>query len=646
MRADLLALNDDALVSLANRGLLKRSRKLIERGEGPTLSEEDEAVIGVFSDGVRTVLKPGVPLADTECSCPATGFCRHRIMVVLGYQAAGEASEAPDEEEEEAWDPGLIDDATIEALLGARALARARRALVRGLVVEVVRGSRPSCRLPATTVRFLVPNDVAYARCDCEAQTACEHVAHAVWAFREAAGVEGETVTIALSSREEVDLAPADAAVALADEVLRVGVIHLPETVAQRFESVRTGLQGARMVWPLGAVEDLEDMIGAYRSRSARYTADDAARALVELRARRDAARVDGDLPATSILGTAVASETKLDQLRLVSLGARVQGFERQRRCEAYMADPGSGTVLVVRREFEAEADEVLAGPDLARKTMTGHARFGALAEGQVVTQVARRRANRLLTIGAGKARTSVTPQLGDWSLLPEPIRVPDLAEFVLAWERRPPRLVRPRVLAENVHAFQVEGLHAQAWSPSRQVLSALIAVPGGTLTVELPWRGVTPGAVSVLSEALPKARWISGELRREARGFLLRPLALATPEGLVVPDLAAQGEVNAPLGGQASEGDVIDQAVARAWEVLVEVAHLGLEGLSASFPSRLERQAEALSEVGMRVTAQALSQVASATRALQGGQASPEAPALWTRAMLRLDLAAELAGG
>ena len=58
MRPDLRALNDDAIIRLANRGLLKRSRKLIERGKGPTLRVEGEVVIGDFEDGVTTRLPP------------------------------------------------------------------------------------------------------------------------------------------------------------------------------------------------------------------------------------------------------------------------------------------------------------------------------------------------------------------------------------------------------------------------------------------------------------------------------------------------------------------------------------------------------------------------------------------------------------
>ena len=36
-----------------------------------------------------------------------------------------------------------------------------------GLAVELAWGTEPTARLPNATVRFLVPHDLAYARCDC-----------------------------------------------------------------------------------------------------------------------------------------------------------------------------------------------------------------------------------------------------------------------------------------------------------------------------------------------------------------------------------------------------------------------------------------------------------------------------------------------
>ena len=115
MRADLIALTPEAVAALANVGLVKRAQKEIEQGKGPALVEEaDGTVVGTFDDGVVAKLPPGKLLRDCQCSCPATGVCRHRVAVALAYKSfAQTAPEAPSAAEQGAtgvvWSPGAIE---------------------------------------------------------------------------------------------------------------------------------------------------------------------------------------------------------------------------------------------------------------------------------------------------------------------------------------------------------------------------------------------------------------------------------------------------------------------------------------------------------------------------------------------------------
>ena len=78
-REDLLALTADTLAALANRGLVKRAVKDLDAGTGPEVRcEDDGTVSAVHPDGSRTRLPVGVGLETTECSCTASGVCRHR----------------------------------------------------------------------------------------------------------------------------------------------------------------------------------------------------------------------------------------------------------------------------------------------------------------------------------------------------------------------------------------------------------------------------------------------------------------------------------------------------------------------------------------------------------------------------------------
>ncbi len=86
LRPELLELTPQALTALSNAGFVKRSLKELENGNVPEISHENSALIATFSDGVRTQLANGQALKEAQCSCGASGMCRHRVMLVLSYQ--------------------------------------------------------------------------------------------------------------------------------------------------------------------------------------------------------------------------------------------------------------------------------------------------------------------------------------------------------------------------------------------------------------------------------------------------------------------------------------------------------------------------------------------------------------------------------
>lgn len=184
---------------------MKRAQRELAEGAGPKLHEDDGGtVIGTYDDGVVARLPKGTTLKDSPCTCGATGVCRHRIAVALAYASwhAELYAGTPPLLAQAAtgWSPSEIDDATFERALGAKLLERARAALRKGLVATVEHQAVPTAKLPSCTVRFLVPHDVAYARCDCaQAGGACEHLALAVWAFREVKGAKAAASSVVVA---------------------------------------------------------------------------------------------------------------------------------------------------------------------------------------------------------------------------------------------------------------------------------------------------------------------------------------------------------------------------------------------------------------------------------------------------------------
>ncbi|HEY0093527.1 MAG TPA: hypothetical protein VGB96_04350, partial [Archangium sp.] len=562
----------------------------------------------------------------------------HRVAVALAYPAFLSASgaapapeKAPESAPEPPWSPGSVEDKTLAELLPRRALERAESLRERGYLAQVRRGTcvgedLPSVALATCTVRFLVPRNLGYARCDCSVGTGCEHLPLAVWAFRAADEKDPTSrelsVEVARRHVASSEGGPAlDAAGDLASFLLLEGAQHASTGLAGRFAVARSSLADVKMAWPLAALDEIEDLLGAYVGRGARYAPAKLASTLAELFARLRAARTGGAVPPRAVLGMDEAPETKLDYVRLVSLGARLSADGRERRVELVLADPASAGLLVVRRAFSYPEEQTPEdGADLGRRQGAPGATIEALARGQVVTSGATRHPDRLVVFSTrGLQRTSVTPQSGDWSLLPAPLLVKDVSALEATLRARPPRFLRPRQLAENVHAFQVSRVVDVAYAPGAQLVRAQLEDAGGHgFLVELSHRRVAPGALDALAEGLAgkrgQLRYLSGEVRRTARGLVVEPLALSCEgTGVVVLDVQPATQTG-PLRTAEDRPPLppLPAALAELEGCLADGVHQGLRHVVPAWTARLSAVAARVRELGMRRLAEELGALAT----------------------------------
>lgn len=651
-RKDLLALTPEALASLSTLGDVKRAQREIAEGIGPALDElPDGTVVGTFPDGVVTRLLVGKTLRDSpsSCKCASGQKCRHRVAVALAYKPwhTAKLDGAPPPSSARVptnWSPAEIDDAALEKAVGPKRIERARIALRAGVLVTVERDGVPTAKLPACTVRFLVPRDAAYARCDCrDAQQGCEHVVIGVWAFREAMSHEGASVVVSLGgSAKKDDARPLDAALDLAAVLLHSGVTHAPPDLQSRFAMVRSELDKHGFVWPLGAIEDLERALEAYQNRSALYSSREVAGLLCELEARSRASHKQAELPVRFVLGQDEASVTPLDHVRLVSLGARVQADGRVRFAQVYLADPDTAMVLLLRKRWDfKEGEEPEEGPALARRSVASRVTLGALAGGQVVSKVVRRKANRELELGTSRtSMTSVTPQRGDWESLPSPILIKNLEQHEAWLKTRPPRALRPRLLAENVHVIAVSAVEEVVYLPAeQQLLAKLRDAAEHPFYLRVTHRRVAPNAIDATSAALAKTvRFVAGELTRGPLGFEMEPLSIAE-EVMTVPDVALPPttNVNVPHASHRTGEDPVAAAVEAAESALAELAHVGFDAAPGPLGARCAQAAERLDDAGIESLGKRMRAVEKAVR-----EHGADAPRAWLDASVRTAMVRE----
>ena len=515
-------------------------------------------------------------------------------------------------------------------------------------------------RLPTCAVRFHVPRDLGYARCDCQAALACEHVVVAAWAFRQAdAAGTPAPCTIELGAKPAGTTAgrdaPLDEALRLAEHVIVEGVAHLGDADKQRFAGARASLSKAGLLWPGTLVDDLEIALEAYRARSARYRTSEVVSLLASLEARARAAKSGAALPSRFVLGSDEARETLLDHVRLMSLGARIEADGDRREASVYLADPDSGVVLVASRAFPPPASdgEPEEGPALARRALTGRVTLGALARGQLVTRTAKRHANHTLTLGTTRtAQTSVAPSSGDWDCLPANLLVRDLDALAEDLRSRPPRLLRPRTLAAQmkVLALPPEGAVLEvAYRPGDQELIAVLGLTdpttGNTGRIHLVRRHsrTGPSALDAIAKALqsttPAPRFVAGDVRFGPRGLEIDPTAIVT-DRVIVPDLETEPPMveSLPLLAPRKEPP-FHAAIALAATLLEEALHDGLAHLRVGFIDRALHAAGVLGAVGL---GGAQRRVLALREAVSSGNA--DAARIWLDAAVRLELTRDTA--
>jgi hypothetical protein len=646
-RADLLALTTDALAALANRGLVKRAAREVGAGAGPVVCvDHDGTVRGTFADGVEAAFPVGATLDTASCSCPATGVCRHRIGLVLAYQAtAGVQRADPNDPAAAAWSPGSVDDQELARAVGTRAVTAARRRLAAGYSAVLDRGTGgpPRAELATCVVRFLVPGELGYAHTGAEGSAHGEAVALAVWAFRAAdeRGLSEGQVRLDVGGGPEprARRTAMEPAVELATELLFEGAMHAGPVLGTALRQLRRSAERQGLHWPAGALHDLSDQLDAYTARAARYDPLRYAALLTELHARQRAAASGG--LRSQLLGADEQGSTSLRRVRLVGLGCRVSGTPDERVAELFFAHADDGTVFVMRRRWDVDPQSAPTGHDLATRRIAGTS-LGALATASLTSESASRSARRVVNVTSGQVgRTTVTPVGAAWAQLPHTVLVRDLDVAARALDDLPPWFIRPRIEAEFFRVVPVAEVREVGYDPGDQRLDAVVADPSGlTATVSAEYRDSCPGALDALAGALRAGpSFISGSLRRGRGTLLLDPVAVRTPDGTVVPDLApGDGSAGLPARGSRPT-DLLGATLAAALATMAEVAHRGLRQLTPGLRTRVEEAGSSLARVGLRKSADLVTAFQSAC----GPDADPAAPIrTWFEAQLQLLTAAE----
>ncbi len=551
-RADLLALTWDDLVTLTNRGIVKRATKELDSGKFECeLTEDDQGnITAKWHDGTECVLPAGGALQEARCSSGAVGISRHVIRSVLYYQRISQNREQARVSEETpttepalpevsatSWNPGAISDAELAQHYRKAKQTQARKTFEQGLVLELRRGPKPSAYFHdlSVTTRFLVPDDIRYTYCDCREEAPCSHVLLAIWAFRllepeREAGLMATHVKrpgIPLLLLEEVENA--------LHTLLEIGLSSAPGAVIDRFRRLDSRCRDAGLVWPAEILADLLLEHQRYAEHDARFDPAHLAHLIGELCIRVDVIRNDtGVVPAFFVRGTQHDRVTEVGSARLIGLGCGVKTKRGAVELMAYMQDAATGRVVAMYKEFpdpsEEEAETPRSFAKLSKKTATRGISLASLGAGQLLIKGGKRLPNGQFV--PGRAKIAGNPQNFSWEHLRAPLYAENFEEIRAHLRIRPPASLRPRRLGEDLFVCAVKGIESVTFSRREQaVMTLLYDADDQVAALVHPYHSRGAAGVEVLLTELQTnatdLRFVTGLVRLGRSGLLVSPVAL-----------------------------------------------------------------------------------------------------------------------
>lgn len=362
LAAQLRRFDEEAFVALANRGLLRRAQKDLEK-QPPVLVEEaaDSLTMGVGEHHVRMDARgPG----HAQCSCPAGGVCQHILAAALALQHTEPAAEpATVVPQVAAMEPALESAADSvaqlhETLLGfgsAELLRHAGKATYRwawqfvqdmepeqDLRIDGGRNIVIGFRQPRLTFRYMgggiesLLGDLSIAQIE-------KYRVAAVIAYQRAHGMEATPPESAAPRNAALDLgkdhALADTAAGsqessrlrlrqstrqLLGECISLGLSHLSPGIQERYTTLSVWAQGAeyyRLALLLRRLADHVELLLDRAGNADEHRLLDEMALGFALVSALDAAAARGAAPA-HLVGRARSRYDEIGSLELIGLGA------------------------------------------------------------------------------------------------------------------------------------------------------------------------------------------------------------------------------------------------------------------------------------------------------------------------------------
>lgn len=528
MRQDLLLLTSDDLVTLSNRGIVKRAQQEMQSLELQAEFQEDAAgnVEVQWSDEVCCKLPANVTIAQGQCSCPATSLCRHIVRSVLAYQAKDLNIEQP---AAISWNPAQISDEVLNSQYSKSQLARLRSQYSAGLVIGVNCGTKPTAHFHTLSLnlRFLVPNDPRYTHCDCSEAAPCSHVPLAVWAFRELGSRTHGLISTAI---EVISTALLDDIETHLSELAECGIANMERTLPDRLNRLEQRCRLGNLVWLAEILVDLLQAYHLYQQRDGSFAPDRVVALLAELWMRSDAIRHQSShqIPQPLIGGSQLDKTSSLGASRLVGLGCGVTIQTKGVTLTTYLQDSDSGTLMAIPKQFVNIDNQPADFQQLAQTTISKGLSLASVGAGQLLIKGGKRTPSYEFV--PGRSALSLHPQSFRWEQLRSPLLVDSFADLQATLVDLPPRSLRPRRVTESLQVLPIAQVEQVSFDPiSQNIRATLLDAAGDRASLIHPYTSRGAAGAEALLEQLKSQdlRFVAAQVSLGAGGLVLAPLSL-----------------------------------------------------------------------------------------------------------------------
>ena len=303
LREQLRQADEDYLVGLSNKGIVKRAGKDLEKEMPAVAWTEEEARVTLKEE--TCVIR--VPLGDSGCSCPSHSVCRHVVTAILWLKqrleaepdtkAPGEGNEPERKEPPEAsagaktgqeesggtpangraFDELLgVSTARLQRACGSQRFRRFLARVRAGEEAAVTETSIVTVVLPGeqTVVKLLEP--LSHSTCSCHSRELCPHKAQALLAYQLKKGrVSLKELEALLEEEASFDLeevrTAADAVCEAVEGQLATGLARQSKDVEESLERLAVLCRQAGLAQLENRLREAEGEYRQYFERSAAF---------------------------------------------------------------------------------------------------------------------------------------------------------------------------------------------------------------------------------------------------------------------------------------------------------------------------------------------------------------------------------------